>query len=89
MRFEVYCDESNPEFFRSRPEGEHYVLIGGVWIKAEDRSTHKAAIKEIRSRHGVFGEFKWNRVSPSRVEFYTNSVRWFFATYHRSSRGRA
>jgi len=79
MNFEVYCDEANPEFFKSRPDGDFYVLIGGVWVKAEDRTTHKAAIKEIRSRHNVFGEFKWNRVSPARVEFYTEIVKWFFA----------
>ena len=80
MDFEVYCDESNPEFFKSRPAGENYVLIGGIWIKAEDRSKHKAAINEIRSRHKVMGEFKWNRVSPSRVGFYTEIVGWFFTT---------
>ena len=80
MDFEVYCDESNPEFFKSRPGGENYVLIGGIWIKAEHRSRHKAAIKEIRSHHKVMGEFKWNRVSPSRVGFYTEIVGWFFTT---------
>jgi hypothetical protein len=80
MKFEVYCDESNPEFFKSRREGRCYVLIGGVWVRAEDRAAHKAAIKEIRQRHNVHGEFKWNRVSPSRLEFYTDIVKWFFAT---------
>ena len=55
------------------------MLIGGVWIKAEGRPTHKASIKEIRRRHNVLGEFKWNRVSPSRVDFYVDIIRWFFA----------
>lgn len=80
MDFEAYCDESNPEFFRSRPRGKNYVLIGGIWIRSEDRTNHKAAIKRIRERHNVHGEFKWNRVSPSRVRFYTEIVEWFFST---------
>lgn len=79
MDFEVYCDESNPEFFKSRPPGKNYVLIGGVWTRAEDRASHKAAVNSIRERHRALGEFKWNRVSPSRVEFYTDIVKWFFS----------
>ena len=78
MDFEVYCDESNPEFFKSRLDGENYVLIGSIWIKAEDRPAHKTAIKLIREHHQVGGEFKWTRLSPSRVEFYTEIVDWFF-----------
>lgn len=78
MNFEVYCDESRQELFKTRPPGENYVLIGGIWIKAADREGHKEAIKAVRRRYGVAGEFKWNRVSPSRVDFYKALVNRFF-----------
>ena len=78
MDFEVYCDESRQDLFRSRAPGENYVLIGGIWIKAEARQAHKQAIRELRERHNLPGEFKWNRVSPSRLNFYTDLVRLFF-----------
>ena len=79
MDLEVYCDESRQELFRSPTSGKSYVLIGGIWIKAEDRRAHKEAIKEVRARHRARGEFKWNRVSQSRIEFYAELVQIFFS----------
>jgi hypothetical protein len=77
MNFEVYCDESRQDLFRAPLPGENYVLIGGVWLKADKRTAYKAAIRELREKHHVGGEFAWNRVSPSRVEFYLDLVRFF------------
>jgi len=78
VQFEVYCDESRQELFKTRPSGEYYVLIGGLWIPAERRPDFKAAIRSLREKHDVKGEFKWNRVSPSRLPFYRALVRLFF-----------
>jgi len=78
MDFEVYCDESRQELFHSPVPGGHYVLIGGIWIKAEDRQGHKEAIGSLRSQHRLYGEFKWNRVSASRLGFYKDLVGLFF-----------
>jgi hypothetical protein len=78
MDFEVYCDESGQDLFRSRASGQRYVLIGGVWIKAGERPEHKRSIRALRAQHGVHGEFKWRRVSRSRVEFYKRLVGLFF-----------
>jgi len=78
MDFEVYCDESGQELFKSRLSGEHYVLIGSAWIKAEDRRKHKDDVRTIRQRYKVHGEFKWNKVSDSRLDFYLDIVKWFF-----------
>jgi hypothetical protein len=80
MDFEVYCDESRQELFRAQIAGDNYVLIGGLWTKAAERPAHKRAIRNLRLRHNVAGEFKWNRVSPSRLAFYTDLVRLFFST---------
>jgi len=79
MDIEVYCDESRQDYFytdRYIPMG--YVIIGGLWIEAHKRSLYKDKIRDLRQVHKVWGEFKWNRVSPSRREFYLDVVRLFF-----------
>ena len=78
MNIEVYCDESGQELFRSKARGEKYVLIGGIWIRAEERQDHKDAIKRLRGKHAVHNEFKWKKVSPSRLAFYEDLVDLFF-----------
>jgi len=79
MNFEVYCDESRQEYFHHRTGvGNHYTLIGGLWIEADERQDYKSKIRQLRETHDVWGEFKWNRVSPSRQEFYLALVRLFF-----------
>lgn len=79
MNFEVYCDESGQEFFKTRPHGEHYTLIGSLWIRAENRKDYKDYIIGLRRKHKVGGEFKWKRVSPSRLAFFLELVEFFFA----------
>jgi hypothetical protein len=78
MDFEIYCDESRAELFKEPPGGNNFVLIGGIWIKAEDREEHKAAIKAIRSAHSLYAEFKWKKVSPSHLHFYKDLIQMFF-----------
>ncbi len=78
MDLEVYCDESRPELFKSQPPGDYYVLIGSLWILREHRSSYKNQIGFLRKRHNLYGEFKWKRVSPSKLEFYLDLVRFFF-----------
>jgi len=80
MNVEIYCDESRQELFGSREPPSHgqYVLIGGLWIEAEERKALKSRIRKRRDAHDVQGEFKWGRVSPSRLEFYKDLVGLFF-----------
>lgn len=80
MDFDVYCDESRPELLHSdkdKAKGD-FLVIGSLWLPTELRNECKAAIHELRNRHGVGGEFKWNKVSPSRYAFYEDIVDWFF-----------
>jgi len=84
MNLEVYCDESRTELFYRKPtEPGQYVLIGGIWIKSEKRKGYKDHIRNIRDSFNLFGEFKWNRVSPSRLEFYRQIVQFFFKSEAR------
>lgn len=82
MRFEIYCDESQQDLFARSAERNagQRVVLGGVWIEADARIRLKTAIKELRLKHRLYGEFKWTRVSPSREAFYTDLVDLFFST---------
>jgi len=78
MKFEAYCDESNPEVLGSENAAKKHLLIGSVWLRTEDRSKFKDDIYQLRQKHRIGGEFKWNRISKSRQQFYFELVSFFF-----------
>ncbi len=79
MDFEVYCDESRQELFRcKKPNSTEYVLIGSLWLEASKREEYKNEIKKLRLEHNLRGEFKWQKVSPSRKNFYLQLIHLFF-----------
>ena len=82
MNFDIYCDESRQEYFATPPSDsqERFVLIGGLWVITEKREHLKDQIKHLRTSHDVPGEFKWTRVSPSRLPFYLDMVNLFFGS---------
>jgi len=55
-------------------------VLGGLWIEADSRTRLKDAIRDLRARHNLLGEFKWIRVSPSRQAFYSELIDLFFST---------
>jgi len=77
MKFEVYCDESRPDLFASKKPKAKYMVVGSVWLPADHRNEFKASIHLLRDKHRIGGEFKWQKVSPSRVGFYKELVHWF------------
>jgi len=77
MRFEVYCDESRQDLF-ARPDQGEFVVLGSLWLPAEHRERHKDAIRALRVQHDLHGEFKWQKVSPSRLAFYNDLMGLFF-----------
>jgi hypothetical protein len=79
MKFDVYCDEVRPDLFCSKKPPVDYLVIGSVWSHREDRLALKTAIHELRNRHKVGGEFKWQKVSPSRLAFYQDLIALFFS----------
>lgn len=85
--YEVYCDESRPELFVGAGAKSGKSVIGSVWVPADYRSTLKREIASLRAEHGVWGEFKWNKVSPSKLAFYRALVDYFFS--HEELRFRA
>ncbi len=77
MKVEVYCDESCPDLLSSQSKQAKYMTIGSVWLPRENRDLYKSAIHQLRDQHRIGGEFKWNKVSPSRIEFYKDLLSWF------------
>ena len=70
MDFEVYCDENHPELFTSTKPTAKYLMIGSLWLPADIRPDIKAKITKLRQEYNIWGEIKWNKVSPSSLNFY-------------------
>ena len=79
MKFDVYCDESSPEAIASENSDNKFLMIGSLWLPRDKRTQFKDDIHKLRNKHKVGGEFKWNRISPSRLGFYCELIEWFFA----------
>jgi hypothetical protein len=77
MNFEVYCDESRPDLLSSEHSQARFMVIGSLWLREGDRQTFKAEIHAMRNKYKMGGEFKWQKVSPSRLDFYKALVEWF------------
>lgn len=77
MNYEVYCDESCWEALFNK-SSHKYTVIGGIWIRAEFRDEIKSFIKALKSKYGLHGELKWNRVCPSSIELYKELIDFFF-----------
>jgi hypothetical protein len=78
MDIEVYCDEAYPDLFSSNKPQAQYLVIGGLWLRRQDRDGYKEAIHTLRDRFHIGGEFKWTKVTPSRLNFYLDLISWFY-----------
>ena len=79
MKFEVYCDETLPDLFTSDHPSAEFLMIGSLWLPADLREEVKDRIAVLRQQHGVHGEMKWRKVSPSKVGFYTDLIDLFMS----------
>lgn len=77
MKYEIYCDESCVEAIFDK-DAHKYAAIGGIWIPADFRQELKTSLNEIKAKHDIKGEFKWNKVSPMTVEMYKEIISFFF-----------
>ncbi len=79
MIFDVYCDESRPDLLSSHNPKSQYMLIGSLWLPTDFREKFKKDIHQLRDNHKIGGEFKWQKVSPAKINFYKELVGWFNA----------
>jgi hypothetical protein len=43
-----------------------------------NREQFKKEIHYLRDKHKIGGEFKWKKISPSKLDFYSELIDWFF-----------
>lgn len=79
MKIEVYCDESYPDLFSSASPRVRFLVIGSLWLAQEERVRFKREIHTLRNRYKIGGEFKWTKISPSKIEFYKELLAWFYS----------
>ncbi|MDX1828749.1 MAG: DUF3800 domain-containing protein [Lutibacter sp.] len=79
MKFEVYCDESSPEVLADR-QANKYLILGSIWMPSGFRNKFKEKIKSIKEEFGYRNEIKWNKVSPSSIDFYKELIGYFFTS---------
>lgn len=77
MKFEVYCDEANPDVLTSENPRARYLMIGSLWLPVDLRNEIKARVRALRQSHQAWGEIKWSKVSPNRKDFYVELVDLF------------
>jgi len=75
---EIYCDESRQDLLVSRKPEYTYTLIGSLWMTKAIRLELSGQIKTLREQYNVWGEIKWNKASPSKLEFYKRLIDLFF-----------
>jgi hypothetical protein len=79
MDFEIFADESGLEALINK-EAHTFCAIGGIWIPAENRLQLKEDLKAIKSKYGINGELKWQKLSPSFYNLYKDVIDYFFTT---------
>lgn len=77
MKFEVYCDEANPDVLTSSSPRARFLMIGSLWLPFDLRDEIKSRVVALRQRHQAWGEIKWSKVSPNRRDFYVELIDLF------------
>jgi hypothetical protein len=70
-RYSLYCDESNIHNAR-------YMLIGGLWIPQQYEMELREGLSKVRHDFNMTAEFKWTKVSNSKLAGYYAWVDCFF-----------
>lgn len=72
----IYCDESCHLIH----DNSDVMLLGAVWFPSRKKSEIFTRIKEIKDKHNLstYFEVKWNKVSPSKEDFFIDLVNYFF-----------
>lgn len=72
----VYCDES----CHLENDGQRIMVLGAIWCSDPKKRETAQRIAEIKRKHGMPAtfEFKWTKVSASKIEMYMDLVDYFF-----------
>lgn len=75
-KINIYCDES----CHIENDGSPVMVLGCVWLPENKVRSVTSDIRNIKEQHGFTRnfEFKWTQISPSKVNFYKDIVKYFF-----------
>lgn len=78
MKFNIYCDES----CHLEHDNQRYMVLGGIICEKNNRKAIKRDILNIKKRFNIpeMAEIKWNKVSPSKLDYYKELVNYFFGS---------
>lgn len=79
MKFEVYCDEVQPDLFTSKKPRAQFLMIGALWLPGSLREEAKGKVAALRQQYAIHGEMKWRKISPAAQSFYEEIIDLFFA----------
>lgn len=74
--YNVYCDES----CHLENDQADAMVFGAVWCLIDKKVEISQRVREIKERHGMPPEFefKWTKVSASKVQMYMDLIDYFF-----------
>ncbi len=77
MKYHIYCDES----CHLENDGKAAMVLGALWCPVERRREIRDEIWKIKVANGLqpHVEFKWKKVSPSKVDMFEQLIEYFFA----------
>lgn len=76
MNYNIYCDES----CHLEHDNERVMVLGAIKIPKNSRKNTLNHIRTLKEKHNMNRncEFKWNKVSPSKLNFYKDVINYFF-----------
>ncbi|OGF98412.1 MAG: hypothetical protein A2Z86_01215 [Candidatus Glassbacteria bacterium GWA2_58_10] len=72
----IYCDES----CHLPNDRQKAMVLGALWCFRVEAKEHNQAIADLKARYRLspFFEIKWTKVSPGKLDFYTDLINYFF-----------
>ncbi len=74
--YRIYCDES----CHLEHDQCSVMVLGAIWCPSEVVPDISKALREMKVRHGLSPAFelKWGKVSPAKLDYYTDVANYFF-----------
>ncbi|MHA1395677.1 MAG: DUF3800 domain-containing protein [Promethearchaeota archaeon] len=74
--YNVYCDES----CHLENDRKEIMVLGAIWTPTEYVRNIFKEIRNIKQQYGLNKNFeiKWTKVSPAKLEFYKELIKYFF-----------
>ncbi len=74
--FNIYCDES----CHLENDRQKVMTLGALWCPTQAAKEMFSKIRAVKIKHGLPSDFevKWTKVSPAKVDFYTDLLTLFF-----------